>query len=341
MSDLSVDFLKAFKKEADLRDAIRILLGKMPGVRDVQLTHGVQEIGKDIVFYAPDFMGSLQLHACVIKSTKIDGSVKNSGAREVLTQALQSFDTPYVNREGQNEYVARVFIISPYDCPPTTMHSISGALQQRAGLVKFLCGQALIDRFSEYWPDFLLFNSSALSIYISSVIRNVVGKDPIHFLLKNQQLLSGELESLQNRYVDQGFMKTVHEHVFTLTPAAFTSRSFQHPVTLAAVRTMTADIRALTGMEKTEILNTTEGFGAAISGFERLEGFAQDLVTQWTENYEIYRRTPDFQFASLQKRGDVELPLGSDFHKRWSAEIRIVHDFAVEVQAKIGALGTC
>jgi hypothetical protein len=218
------------------------------------------------------------------------------------------------------------------------MHSISGALKQRAGLVKFLCGQSLIDRLSEYWPDFLLFNSSALSIYISSVIRNVIGKDPIYFLLKNQQLLSGELESLQNRYVDQGFMKTVHEHAFALTPTTFTSRSFQRPVTLTTVRTMTADIRALVAMAKTEILNTSEGFGAAINGFERLEGFAQSLVPQWTENFEIYRRTPDSEFAALQKRGEAELPLGSDFHKKWSAEIRIVHDFAVEVQAKISKL---
>jgi hypothetical protein len=69
MNNLSVDLLNAFKNEADLRDAIRILLGKMPGVRDVQMTHGVQELGKDIVFYAPDFMGNLQLHACVIKNT--------------------------------------------------------------------------------------------------------------------------------------------------------------------------------------------------------------------------------------------------------------------------------
>jgi hypothetical protein len=336
MSGLTVDFLRAFKKEPDLREAVRALLGKMPGVRDVQLTHGTQEFGKDIVFFAPDFMGNLQLHACVIKSTRIDGSIKETGARDVLIQALQCFDTPHVNRQGQSEYIARVFIISPHDCPPTTMHSISGALQQRAGLVKFLCGQALIDAFSEYWPDFLLFYSSALNIYIASITRNVLGKDPVHFLLKNHQLLSGELKSLQERYVDQGFMKTIQERVFALSPTDFSVKAFLNPVMLADTKSLAAYITSLASIDESEIMGPIGGPGLA--GLDKLADLAQDMILRWTDSFETLQRSSPSDLKNTIRRSEIAVAIGDDFYKRWSAEIRAVHDFVVEFQTKNSAL---
>jgi hypothetical protein len=42
-------FAEAFKSEDDLRKHLAALLNKMPHTQGVQITHGAQEYGKDIV----------------------------------------------------------------------------------------------------------------------------------------------------------------------------------------------------------------------------------------------------------------------------------------------------
>ena len=128
MSNISNElerFAETFKSEADLRKHLATLLIKMPRTQSVQITHGAQEYGKDIVFYAPDGFENLQLNACVVKNTKITGSVDdNDGARTVLLQVEQALDTPFINGAGEEERVSKVFIISPFECSQTTIHSI-------------------------------------------------------------------------------------------------------------------------------------------------------------------------------------------------------------------------
>ena len=210
MSSKSVrHFAESFKTEDHLRQCLRTLFSRMPDVRDVEITHGTQELGKDIIFYVPNFLQKPELYACVVKQHKIDGTVGKHGAREVLYQALQAFDSPHINTEGQEDNVTKVIIISPYDCPPTTMNSIKGELKHRAGQTQFLCGSLLMDEFSKHWKDFLLFESSALNTYIASIARHLMDGDPIHFILRAQQLLTGELESLEARYVDQNLTKPI------------------------------------------------------------------------------------------------------------------------------------
>jgi hypothetical protein len=67
------DFSTQFKSEDDLRKTLAKLLAKM-GKKGVQITHGAQEYGKDLVFYEPDSFGSDSLIACVVKNGKITGS---------------------------------------------------------------------------------------------------------------------------------------------------------------------------------------------------------------------------------------------------------------------------
>ncbi len=55
----------AFKNEAELRSALRTLFSKVAGIERATITHGTQELGKDLVFYTKDYLGQSELHACV------------------------------------------------------------------------------------------------------------------------------------------------------------------------------------------------------------------------------------------------------------------------------------
>src|SRR5882672_7814404 len=107
-------FSKAFTSEDVLRKQISQILSKIKGNAGVEITHGAQEYGKDIIFYSRDGLEDEVLNACVVKNDKISGSVDSqSGARAVLIQVEQALDTPYVNHQGEQRRVGKVFIMSP------------------------------------------------------------------------------------------------------------------------------------------------------------------------------------------------------------------------------------
>src|SRR5580692_12888186 len=98
MADDLRRFVETFRTEDDLRKHAATLLSKMPRNQGVQITHGSQEYGKDVVFYSPDGFGDFLLNACVVKLGKITGSAEdNQGARNVFNQVEQALDTPFIS----------------------------------------------------------------------------------------------------------------------------------------------------------------------------------------------------------------------------------------------------
>src|SRR5207302_448325 len=186
-------FSKTFHSEEELRKHIATLLGKMGRNQGVQITHGTQEYGKDLVFYSCDGIEDWILNACVVKNGKITGSAEeNKGARNVFNQVEQALDTPFINNTGEDERVARVYVISPYDCPQTTMRSIQGKLEKRSGQVAFLCGNRLFEKFMEFWPEFLIFESSSslLNSYVAAMQKAFEQNDLLTFLASQHQIFS-------------------------------------------------------------------------------------------------------------------------------------------------------
>jgi hypothetical protein len=199
-------FAEAFKSEDDLRKHLATLLTKMPRTQSVQITHGAQEYGKDIVFYAPDAFDNWRVNACVVKKNKISGAVDdNEGARTVFLQAEQALDTPFISGAGQEERVSKVFIISPHDCPQTTINSIQGKLKNHFGKVEFLCGGLLFEKFSKFWPEFVVFESSLLGTYVAALQQAFDQSDPINFLASQHNIFSSADKTIRSVYVKQGF----------------------------------------------------------------------------------------------------------------------------------------
>ncbi|HMF64523.1 MAG TPA: hypothetical protein VK608_10585 [Edaphobacter sp.] len=94
-------FAKLFKSEADLRLALIGLLERMPSTTNIQHTHGSDELGKDIVFDVTSAFAQKTTVACVVKNSKISGSVNSGeGARTVYLQADQCLDSPYFDISG-------------------------------------------------------------------------------------------------------------------------------------------------------------------------------------------------------------------------------------------------
>ena len=157
-----------FDSEYLLQQAIAGLLSKMPNVSGVQILQGPQEIGKDIIFYVPGGLADRLLCACVIKNKKITGTVaSSSGTRTVALQAQQVLDTPHAAAVGLDEWVQRVYVISPYPVDPSAMASIKGLLKEKHGLVSFIGGPDLFDLFRKHWPDFVADEADAIARYIA------------------------------------------------------------------------------------------------------------------------------------------------------------------------------
>src|SRR5260370_362843 len=144
---------RRFSSEALLQQAVAGLLIRMPNISGVRILQGTQELGKDLVFYIRGAFNENVLCACVIKNKKITGDAgKSAGARTVLLQAQQAFDTPYVSDSGEDVHVQRVYVITPFDLTPATINSVKGKLNERIGQIVFICGAHLFDLFKEFWP---------------------------------------------------------------------------------------------------------------------------------------------------------------------------------------------
>ena len=203
-------FARAFQSEADLWDKLAELFRKM-GRERVRVTHGVQEHGRDIVFYGPGGLGPA-LYACVVKNDRITGETGSTrSVRTVVDQAKEAFQYPYLNPDnGQEEQVRQVFILSPYDCSPTAQESISAQVRG-FGAVEFCCGSALLELFSKHWKSFFV-ETNVLASYLTA-LRTGLQNDAalIRIILQKPGVLADVPADFEHMYVPQEFGQTISE----------------------------------------------------------------------------------------------------------------------------------
>ena len=126
-----------------------------------------------------------------------------SGARTVLFQAQQAFDTPYTNITGQDESVAHVYVITPHAASPDAIESIKGALGNRSGQTTFLCGNDLLDIFKEKWPSFLALQGDFLGRYLNDLRLNVDSDPNLSALILQHSIIAPANRFLSAVYVTQ------------------------------------------------------------------------------------------------------------------------------------------
>ena len=297
-------FISSFKNEGELRTAIVALLEKTPNVSNVRLTHGSQERGKDVVFHFWGPFSQRQLVACVIKNEKITGSAESDqGARTVYAQAEQALDTPLANvANGFDERVAQVFIISPYECPPSTVESIKGKLQARPGQVTFLCGRELMEKFEEYYPDFLLFQSGLYGSYIADLQKGLDSDPAVTNVLFRHGFLSGP-KTLTALYVRPKFERSLY-HYYVKLPPLRRPETLILPLTLDESHTFQNSLREL-GRLLTAIM-FPDPRGASLQ--EELQQLCNRIDKGWLEAFGAHRRRTDIS-AEERNRPKNEISL--------------------------------
>ncbi len=328
-------FAETFKSEDILRKHLATLLNKMPHTQGVQVTHGTQEYGKDIVFYAPDGFQNWQLNACVVKNARISGSVDdNAGARTVFAQAEQALDTPFINGAGEEERVAKVFIISPYDCPQSTMRSIEGKLKSTFGRVEFLCGARLFEKFSEFWPEFVIFESTLLGVYVAALQQNFDQSDPITFLASQHYIFSSANKTLRNVYVRQGFKVTLQDFDFLVSPPNL--QALLGPVTFSEIEQIREELTFLASLIRHPQAWESPDAKAAADLVASVLRIAGDLKDSWLREWGKFEADYLAQGKRPPSKGITELRLpDADRLLRSQTVIlmlEVLRDFAARVQ---------
>ena len=203
-------FEKSFSTEALLQQAIAGLLTRMPDISGVQILQGTQELGKDLIFYIRGGFGESLLCACVVKNTKITGVAGSTGgARTVLIQSEQAFDSAYTDNFGKDLRVERVYVVTPYDLPPATVNSIKGKLQERAGQVVFIGGSILFDLFKKYWPDYFADEAEILERHLAETKNVYEAKSPLQGLATQYNL--GDVSRYPRKiYVSQNLYRDIN-----------------------------------------------------------------------------------------------------------------------------------
>lgn len=264
MTDDLKRFIEGFDNEDALRRAVEALLMKMPGCTSVRATHGALEQGKDIVFCSKGPMGEILLNACVIKNDKISGSAESgSGARAVFHQVEQSLDTPILNEQGETQPVSRAYVITPHECSPQAMESISGSLKTRSGQVAFICGNELLLKFKTYWPDFLLANVKFLGAHVKSLRDELDGDHSVARLLVQEGFSTAYGKSLRALFVQPRLAFILRSHV--LKVGLPEPKDFERP---------------MRDQEAGRLANLFRTLGNLVISLKAADGDEADLVTQ-------------------------------------------------------------
>lgn len=289
-------FARAFRSEADLWDKLAELFRKM-GRERVRVTHGVQEHGRDIVFYGPGGLG-LALYACVVKNDRITGEAGSTkSVRTVVDQAKEAFEYPYLNPDnGQKEQVRQVFILSPYDCSPTAQESISAQVRG-FGAVEFCCGSALLDLFSKHWQSFVI-ESNVLASYLTALRAGLQNDDAlIKIILQKPGVLANIPADFERMYVQQEFGQTIRE--------VWVGKTIDEPVQLPDRKLKLADInefsqratwfRRLVEYAR-DSTNAALSSVATLAGTAAIDSLKTSLRAEWSRSFQEHAAKAQAEF---------------------------------------------
>jgi len=165
-------------KESELRrQVLAPLLGAL-GFADVHEFHGPREKGKDLIFREASRLGEVFVHAAVVSTHDITGTVGDTkSAERILDQVRQVIEEPYVDMyTGRQSSIDRCWVITSRRILPSAIESIAGHLHRSHldKLVRFVDGSklvALLDQaYPQYWerPAEIAYYSPHEQIDISS-----------------------------------------------------------------------------------------------------------------------------------------------------------------------------
>jgi hypothetical protein len=254
----------------------------------------------------------------------------------VYHQAEQSLDTPILNSRGEEEYAARSFIITPYECSQAAIDSIKGKLSKPEGAVKFLFGRELYELFVRYYPDYLVFRSGLFGTYISDLESGISNDFAVANLLMKHGL-SGKNHDISKVYVQPLLEVTISQyHLLTEWPRIPnpTERVLEQEIIGLGYR-YNAFGQLIEFIAEEEDAKDLGG---------HMRWLAKSLHALWKQAYKDYAsgRQPGFRSELLDKKNiGLSLPgvseLSEKFHQR-TERVRTIFDQFVSKLTKANEL---
>ena len=145
--------LRNFKEDRLTGQVIIPLLEKM-GFKNITLTHGPLEKGKDLWFYKENDFEEREYTGVQVKAVDIHGSAAKTGnAGEILTQAQQAFTHEFRDLyDNKTKHIDKYIVMTSGEIAETAKESIDGQLKALScyKLINFFDGNKLVDLVDVY-----------------------------------------------------------------------------------------------------------------------------------------------------------------------------------------------
>jgi hypothetical protein len=168
MNDNLINWLESLT-EPDTYPLIRDLLVAM-GFRQVVITHGQLEFGRDICFVEHDRIGRQIWRGVQVKTSALSGSLcSEQGARHLLSQCEAALDTPFELPDGTTVMLKEIWIVTTHQLTEHAKASIRGKLSKLPS-IQILDGPAIRDLIERHLPSLLDAQSEPLERYLQYLV---------------------------------------------------------------------------------------------------------------------------------------------------------------------------
>lgn len=155
--------------ELQLYSLICDLLKNM-GYKDVTITHGPLEHGRDICFSEVDKLGRKLWRGIQVKSSAASGSLSNEkGIRALVTQCEASLDTPYITQNCEEVLLSEIWIIISHQLSEHAKLSIIGKFRNKMPIY-IIDSVSLSDLLKQYLPDLTRSGSGIIEDYLNNLM---------------------------------------------------------------------------------------------------------------------------------------------------------------------------
>lgn len=147
--------VESISDEKDLRVLIYVLLSKM-GFSNVEITHGANEEGKDLVATKPNGLGGLDWYAFVVKIGGIKGSTnpKDTMVLNVRAQVQLCFEQPFFYaKENREVYMNKVVVAANGAISANAKHQLTNTVKEKANLTYWHLS-SIAELVSQHVPDY-------------------------------------------------------------------------------------------------------------------------------------------------------------------------------------------
>lgn len=168
-------------KETELHHILAQLFEAMD-FKDVKVTHGTQEFGKDLVFYEENKFGDKIWHSCVVKKGDVNQSVYSDIIRQIDESRLKPFD----HHQYGKVKISHVFVVASGVYKENTKALITEKIINGESFIKYFDNSNIADLIEKLDLKFLFENPEIESVsqaaYKAFVLQNMSDTNGIKFL---------------------------------------------------------------------------------------------------------------------------------------------------------------